>query len=173
MLELLTAAVETGTGRAARLDHPVAGKTGTSQDHRDAWFVGFTSGLVVGVWVGNDDNTPMKDVTGGRLPARIWHDFVLAAEGLRAASLDEPKQDAFAGLAGHRAVPSAQPDEAPPPPLSLAEQLHGRTAVRPPLQGFPQVLDTASLGFGPQVARLMGVRGEKGGFDRARVGSPR
>ena len=167
MLELLTAAVETGTGRAARLDHPVAGKTGTSQDHRDAWFVGFTSGLVVGVWVGNDDNTPMKDVTGGRLPARIWHDFVLAAEGLRAAPLDEPKLDAFAGLAGHRAVPSAEPGKAGvAPPLSLAEQLHGKSAVRPPLQGFPQVLDTASLGFGPQVARLMGVRGEKGGFVR-------
>src|SRR6202012_3600797 len=67
---------------AARLDRPVGGKTGTSEDYRDAWFVGFTSDLVVGVWVGNDDNSPMNGVTGGSVPASIWHDFVGAAEPL-------------------------------------------------------------------------------------------
>src|SRR4029077_5359437 len=72
--------VREGTGRAAQVDRPVAGKTGTSEDYRDAWFVGFTPDLVVGVWVGNDDNTPMNGVTGGSLPATIWHDFVTRAE---------------------------------------------------------------------------------------------
>ena len=71
--------VERGTGQAAALDGFAAGKTGTSQNFRDAWFVGFTEPLIVGVWVGNDDETPMNEVTGGKLPARIWHDFMTAA----------------------------------------------------------------------------------------------
>ncbi|MGB6320383.1 MAG: PBP1A family penicillin-binding protein [Xanthobacteraceae bacterium] len=86
MLDLLSSVVREGTGTAARLDRPVGGKTGTSEDYRDAWFVGFTSDLVVGVWVGNDDNSPMNDVVGGSVPAAIWHDFVSAAETVRYAS---------------------------------------------------------------------------------------
>jgi penicillin-binding protein 1A len=82
MLDLLSSVVRGGTGTAARLDRPAGGKTGTSEDYRDAWFVGFTSDLVVGVWVGNDDNSPMKGVVGGSVPAAIWHDFVGAAEPL-------------------------------------------------------------------------------------------
>jgi membrane peptidoglycan carboxypeptidase len=67
----------TGTGRAARLeDRPTAGKTGTTQDFRDAWFVGFTADLVCGVWIGNDNNAPMRKATGGTLPARIFHSFM-------------------------------------------------------------------------------------------------
>ena len=66
-----------GTGRKAALeDRPTAGKSGTSQDFRDAWFIGYSADLVVGVWVGNDNRTPMKKVTGGGLPAKIWHDFM-------------------------------------------------------------------------------------------------
>ncbi|MDH3475398.1 MAG: PBP1A family penicillin-binding protein [Rhodospirillales bacterium] len=164
MLDLLRAAVETGTGRAAQLPYPVAGKTGTSQDHRDAWFVGFTSGLVVGVWVGNDDNAPMNEVTGGKLPARIWRDFVVAAEQQGGVPVAEAKLDAFAGLAGHRSVPpaglGAGEEEGE---LSLSELLHGKRAV-PLLEGVPEVLDSGALAFGPDVARLMGVRGEKGRF---------
>ena len=68
-----------GTGRAAGLDRPAAGKSGTSQAHRDAWFVGFTADYVAGVWVGNDDGTPMNGVTGGGLPARIWRDVMTDA----------------------------------------------------------------------------------------------
>ena len=83
MLDLLSSVVRMGTGAAARLNQPVGGKTGTSQDYHDAWFVGFTSDLVVGVWVGNDDNTPMSGVVGGSIPASIWHDFVSAAEPLQ------------------------------------------------------------------------------------------
>ncbi len=79
LLELLGATVNQGTGRAARLAIPAYGKTGTSQDYRDALFIGFAGDLVVGIWVGNDDNTPLKNITGGGLPARIWRDFMSQA----------------------------------------------------------------------------------------------
>ncbi|HSM20327.1 MAG TPA: PBP1A family penicillin-binding protein [Hyphomicrobiales bacterium] len=82
LVELLQDVVRRGTGRAARLDGFSAGKTGTSQNYRDAWFIGFNESLVVGVWVGNDDGTPMKQVTGGRIPARIWKDFMVRATPL-------------------------------------------------------------------------------------------
>ncbi len=74
--DLLTAVVHWGTGKAARLNRPVAGKTGTSQGNRDAWFVGYTPQLVAGAWFGNDDFTPMKKVSGGTLAATFWRDFM-------------------------------------------------------------------------------------------------
>jgi penicillin-binding protein 1A len=77
--ELLEGVVRYGSGRNARLPIQTFGKTGTSQEFRDAWFVGFAGNLVVGVWVGNDDNSPMKDVTGGSLPAQIWRAFMMDA----------------------------------------------------------------------------------------------
>ena len=85
MLDLLQAVLTEGTGRSARLPNtPVGGKTGTSQDYRDAWFIGFTPDLIVGVWVGNDDNSPMNRVVGGDIPAAIWRDFVSrATEGAK------------------------------------------------------------------------------------------
>ncbi|MDQ3558131.1 MAG: PBP1A family penicillin-binding protein, partial [Pseudomonadota bacterium] len=79
---ILNAAVRQGTGEEAAMNGFVAGKTGTSQEYRDGWFIGFTDTLVAGVWVGNDDNTPMKNVTGGDLPAEIWRDFMAKATGL-------------------------------------------------------------------------------------------
>lgn len=81
LVQLLRGVVAAGTGRRAGIDGRfVAGKTGTSQDNRDAWFVGFTEDLVVGVWVGNDDNSPMRGVTGSGLPAEIWKRFVTEAK---------------------------------------------------------------------------------------------
>jgi penicillin-binding protein 1A len=68
-----------GTGRSAALPRPAAGKTGTTQDYRDAWFIGYTADLVAGVWLGNDDNSPTNKVTGGSLPAQTWRRFMLAA----------------------------------------------------------------------------------------------
>ncbi len=85
LLDLLWSAVEDGTGRGARLPGvPVFGKTGTTQDYRDAWFIGLAGDLAVGVWVGNDDNTPMDEVTGGGLPADIFRDFTGVALRLMA-----------------------------------------------------------------------------------------
>lgn len=72
---MLRTVVQYGTGRRADLPgHPVAGKTGTTQDHRDAWFAGFTGSHVAVVWMGKDDFTPLAKVTGGRVPAQIWRD---------------------------------------------------------------------------------------------------
>jgi penicillin-binding protein 1A len=77
MTRLMVQTVTTGTGKAARLaERPTAGKTGTTQDFHDAWFVGFTGDLVTGVWVGNDNSGAMKKATGGGLPAHIFHAFM-------------------------------------------------------------------------------------------------
>lgn len=80
LTDMMQDVVRYGTGKRATLDRPVAGKTGTSSDYRDAWFLGFTGNYVTGVWMGNDDNSPMKKVTGGNLPAQLWHDFMVDAE---------------------------------------------------------------------------------------------
>ena len=90
LLDLLGATVKDGTGRAARLSIPAYGKTGTSQDNRDALFIGFAGDLVVGVWIGNDDNTPLRGVNGGGLPARIWRDFM--AQSIKGAVAKRPRQ---------------------------------------------------------------------------------
>ena len=79
MLQLLQSAVRNGTGNAARLPIPTYGKTGTTQNYRDALFIGFAGDLVTGVWVGNDDNSPMNGVVGGSVPARLWKRFMQAA----------------------------------------------------------------------------------------------
>jgi penicillin-binding protein 1A len=110
MQDMLRAAVQNGTGRAAGLAIPAYGKTGTSQDSRDALFVGYAGDLVVGVWVGNDDNTPLKGINGGGLPARIWREFMgEAVKGARPAARPKPK-------------PAPLPDpEGPIEPIDLPE----------------------------------------------------
>ena len=130
--------MRSGTGRAAALDVPAFGKTGTTQDHRDAWFIGFVENLVVGVWVGNDDNRPMRGVTGGGLPAQIWRSFV--AEALRPPHPAEVVADA-GGVA-----PSA-------PAGGL-------------VAGVPALVDTATLRFADATVQLEGVIGLGGSYVR-------
>jgi 1A family penicillin-binding protein len=139
MMDLLSSVVRDGTGRAAQLDLPIAGKTGTSQDYRDAWFVGFTPDLVVGVWAGNDDNSPMKGVTGGSLPATIWHDFVKSAEPLLRS------QGATAALDGTKVATSTGSD--------MDDKVFRGTAT---------VLDSGVIELQGRVIRLLGW----GGFGR-------
>ena len=79
LLDLLAAAANEGTGRGAALRIPTFGKTGTTQDNRDALFIGFAGDLVTGVWVGKDDNSPLGGIAGGGLPARIWRNFMATA----------------------------------------------------------------------------------------------
>lgn len=76
MRRLLQAVVERGTGRGVKLPVPVFGKTGTTQDNRDAWFIGYSGDIVTGVWLGNDDNTPNAGLSGSGLPVRIWRDYM-------------------------------------------------------------------------------------------------
>jgi penicillin-binding protein 1A len=89
MNALLYDVVQSGTGTAAHVPgHEVAGKTGTNSEFRDAWFVGYSAEMVTGVWVGNDDYSPMVDVTGGELPAEIWSRFMrVALKGHRARAI--------------------------------------------------------------------------------------
>ncbi len=88
MNDMLTTALEIGTGKKAHLNGwPIAGKTGTSQKARDALFVGYTSRLVTGIWLGNDDDTPTT-LSGGSVPTQIWSDFMTKAhEGMAVAEL--------------------------------------------------------------------------------------
>lgn len=79
MTDLLQSAVLTGTGRAAQIGRPVAGKTGTTSSNKDGWFIGFSSGLTTGVWMGRDDARPIAGLQGGTAPARAFHDFMVSA----------------------------------------------------------------------------------------------
>ncbi|OIR09053.1 penicillin-binding protein 1F [mine drainage metagenome] len=120
MTDMLVAVVQTGTARAAVIDRPVAGKTGTTQDSRDAWFIGFSADYVAGVWMGNDDRTPMHRVTGGTLPAKLWHTVMLDAEqGLPARPLPGLSAQALPG----EAAPAPAPGGGAPPPPATMDQL--------------------------------------------------
>ena len=85
MTDLLQTAVLTGTGRAAQIGRPVAGKTGTTSANKDGWFIGFSSGLTTGVWMGRDDARPIPGLQGGRAPAAAFHDFMVKAVARRPA----------------------------------------------------------------------------------------
>lgn len=114
--DMMRSVIEDGTGRRARLPFPAAGKTGTSQDSRDAWFIGYSDRVVASVWLGNDDNSPMQDITGGSLPAGIWRDVMAYANGrydsvLLPASGGNSFGDSFQNLLDRFA-----PGETAPPP---------------------------------------------------------
>ncbi len=79
MTRMMVATIETGTGKAAKLDRPAAGKTGTTTSNKDGWFMGFTGDMTAGVWLGRDDNKAVPGLAGGKLPAQTWADFMRAA----------------------------------------------------------------------------------------------
>lgn len=83
---MLKTVLKSGTGVAANIGKPAAGKTGTTDDYKDAWFIGYTPDIVTGVWVGNDDNTKNNNVTGGTVPALIWKDIMISATSKYGAS---------------------------------------------------------------------------------------
>ena len=103
MVAMLEDTLIEGTGWRAQLPGFVAGKTGTSSDYRDAWFIGFTRDLVVGVWVGNDDGKPMQQVSGGGLPAMIFKEFMTRSGSVPSERPTPPPQsseEAIAVLSG-------------------------------------------------------------------------
>jgi penicillin-binding protein 1A len=104
LVYMLSEVVKSGTGtRAALPDREAAGKTGTTQAARDAWFVGFTADYVAGVWMGYDDNTPLKGVTGSGLPAEIWRETMIRVhEGIAAP----PASDVHPRTRGRRPRPT-------------------------------------------------------------------
>jgi penicillin-binding protein 1A len=92
LVDTMRGIVDYGTGRGAKLPRPIAGKTGTTSDYKDAWFFGFVPQLVCATWVGNDDNDPMNGVTGGWVPAQMWKDFMKEAlVGVPAQDFKAPK----------------------------------------------------------------------------------
>jgi penicillin-binding protein 1A len=127
--EVLYNVVQRGTGRSASLPIPTFGKTGTTSDYRDAWFIGFAGDLVVGVWVGNDDNRPLPGTTGGGVPAQIWRSFMSDALGVRSSRPPPP-------------VPLSQTDRNPAAPDTGAPPAEQPAAPAPgevPPPGEPQV----------------------------------
>jgi len=109
MNAMMTETLRSGTARKAEIPGwPAAGKTGTSQDFRDAWFVGYTAHLVAGVWLGNDDNSPTKKATGGGLPVEVWTRVMRAAhQGVAVAGLPGARSMIDGGLGGGVAAQSA------------------------------------------------------------------
>jgi penicillin-binding protein 1A len=130
MNAMLSGVIQYGTGRAAALPRPAAGKTGTTQDYRDAWFVGYTADLVAGVWLGNDDDAPMNRVTGGSLPAAIWRRFMLAA------TRSMPIRP-LPGTFPETSVAAAQPSVAPAPGGGLIDRLLSLFRSSAPSPSYP------------------------------------
>ena len=135
MVKMMQKVVTAGTGTRANFGRPAAGKTGTSQNFRDAWFIGFTPDYVAGVWVGNDDDRPMNQVTGGQVAAAIWKDYMVTAHmNLPSREFewllpdpepvyeDDPRNGFYEGLAydfettEHDAAPPPEPFSQPPVP---------------------------------------------------------
>jgi penicillin-binding protein 1A len=117
----------TGTARKAEIPgFEAAGKTGTSQDFRDAWFVGYTGSLVAGVWLGNDDGSPTKKVSGGNLPVEVWSRFMKAAlHGAQPAPLPNAAGTRVASAAGARGGRSAQAQAGQDPLTEFVGKLFG------------------------------------------------
>jgi len=125
MNTMLHETLVSGTARAANLPGwQAAGKTGTSQDFRDAWFIGYTSRLVAGIWLGNDDNTPTKHAVGGGLPVEIWSRFMRAAHASAA-----PAPLPGLGDSGWLSfpAPAPAPASAPSPPAEVSAQANTRS----------------------------------------------
>jgi penicillin-binding protein 1A len=121
--------VLSGTGRAAQIGRPVAGKTGTTTSYKDGWFIGFSSGLTAGVWMGRDDARPVAGLQGGTAPARAFHDFMSVAVANRPVENFETEVP----------VPDWQ--------LSPEEEMFGQ--IGEPIEGFDPMVDPNGMPIYP------------------------
>jgi penicillin-binding protein 1A len=129
MTDLLQSAVLSGTGRAAQIGRPVAGKTGTTSSNKDGWFIGFSSGLTAGVWMGRDNARAIAGLQGGTAPARAFHDFMIVAVANRPAESFETEVP----------IPDWQ--------LTPEEEMYGDTALDPNTQ--QQLVDENGMPLSP------------------------
>jgi penicillin-binding protein 1A len=150
-----------GTARKAELPGwMAAGKTGTSQDFRDAWFIGYTANLVTGVWLGNDDNSPTRKATGGGLPVEVWTRFMRAAhQGVPVANLPNSQSGGFLSnlmqTASQVSAPSAPAAQAPVPIAPIPS--NGANRPAPTRASAPSARPEAAAGLdGWLVDRLFG-----------------
>ncbi len=140
LARMMAGVIEFGTGKGAKLDRPAAAKSGTTQEYRDAWFVGFTADLVAGVWLGNDNNEAMKKVTGGTLPAKLWQGFMMDAHARMPA----------------RPLPGLEGAPAWTVPVATADGL--RPAGPPPVAA-PPLAARGDSGIGSLIDKLTGGAG--------------
>jgi penicillin-binding protein 1A len=171
MTDLLQSAVLSGTGRAAQIGRPVAGKTGTTSSNKDGWFIGFSSGLTTGVWMGRDDAKPVAGLQGGTAPARAFHDFMSSAVANRPVEQFQtqvpmpdwqltPEEEVYGDEAvdangvGPMVDENGMPIETPPPNDQNNPEQLGPTD-RPDGSGEPtqQELDQAFPPQPPQIRR--------------------
>jgi penicillin-binding protein 1A len=163
MTDLLQTAVLTGTGRAAQIGRPVAGKTGTTTLNKDGWFLGFSSGLTTGIWMGRDDNKVVPGLQGGTAPARAFHDFMIKAVAnrpvenfdvqVKAPDWQEPDQEAWGQLPDNGQAPAqgqlVDPDGNPlPADQQPAPPVRPRAEPAPPPsdedRAYQSMLDRAT-----------------------------
>ncbi len=134
MTDILSGVIERGTGRAAAIGRPAAGKTGTTDDYRNAWFIGYTPYLSTAVWIGNDDNTPMRRVVGGGLPAEIWAAFMRAAlVGVPKEGWPRPEDIVVRGSEIYIRGTEPPPEPEPTPPPVTGQSGNGTLAQVPPV----------------------------------------
>jgi len=168
MTDLLQAAVQTGTGRAAQIGRPVAGKTGTTTSNKDGWFIGFSSGITTGVWMGRDDAKPVPGLQGGRAPAQAFAAFMRYAVKDRPveefdvtlelpewqlepddeALLGEPEDYYYIDEQGNLVEPERRPEE--PSPFGVEGE---RRPQGPPAAASQDFLEEATGGTLPQPPR--------------------
>ena len=171
---MLQAVVTEGTGRAAQLDYTNSvGKTGTSSAYRDAWFIGFTGQYVVGVWLGNDDFTPMARVTGGSFPAQTWHKFMVQAHdtdnipqipGLPLHPLQMAEQERIAAMTQNL---STDIGPAPPPAESVKDMSPATRQILESIAGLLKDARQLAPSGAPRPGRAQAPAGAEPNFASA------
>ena len=149
MTDLLQSAVMSGTGRAAQIGRPVAGKTGTTSSNKDGWFIGFSSGLTTGVWMGRDDAKSIPGLQGGTAPARAFHDFMAVAVAKRPVEQFETDVP----LPDWQLEPDEEAFGAPPPDVPLVDA-DGNPIPQPGMP--PDTLGPAPEGAAPRAPAAPG-----------------